>query len=211
MSQASLHHPLGAVAYSAPVPPTSPPHTGSPSSLELVTLRDGSRLSLRAAAAVDEPALLAFLGALCLEARRLRFFSAAIDVDKAAHWAAATGAGRYGLIAEDDDGSIVGHAAYVELDHTRAEVAVEIADDLHGQGLGTILIERLACAAERFGVARFEALVLPENRLMLEVFTEGFDARVRFRDGTDTVEFPTSASRLAHERFPDGTRAPGVS
>jgi GNAT superfamily N-acetyltransferase len=159
---------------------------------------------------MDEPALLTFLGALCLEARRLRFFSAAIDVDKAAHWAAATGAGRYGLIAEDD-GSIVGHAAYVELDHTRAEVAVEVADHLHGQGLGTILIERLARAAERLGVARFEALVLPENRLMLEVFKDGFDAKVRFRHGTDAVEFPTSAWRLAHERFPAGTGAPHVS
>jgi GNAT superfamily N-acetyltransferase len=212
MSQPWLDSALGPIASDAPLLPASPCCDDTPSSsIELVTLRDGSCLSLRRSAAMDEPALFTFLGALCLEARRLRFFSAAIDVDKAAHWATATGAGCYGLIAEDDDGSIVGHAAYVELDHTRAEVAVEVADDLHGQGLGTILIERLACAAERRGIARFEALVLPENRLMLEVFKDGFDAKVRFRHGTDAVEFPTSAWRLAHERFSAGTRAPDVS
>jgi GNAT superfamily N-acetyltransferase len=37
-------------------------------------------------------------------------------------------------------------------DKTCAEVAVEIADHLHGRGLGTLLIERLAAVAERRGL-----------------------------------------------------------
>ncbi|MGA7054568.1 MAG: hypothetical protein WBZ37_25545, partial [Mycobacterium sp.] len=37
-----------------------------------------------------------------------------------------------------DDGSILGHAVCIELDDASAELAVEVADRLHGQGLGTI-------------------------------------------------------------------------
>ncbi len=39
---------------------------------------------------------------------------------------------------------MVAHALYIQLDGTRAEVAVEVADHLHGRGFGTILIEQLA-------------------------------------------------------------------
>lgn len=50
-------------------------------------------------------------------------------------------------------------------------------------------------------ITTFVAEVLPENRAMLDVFRDGFDAHVRFHDGTDTAEFPTAAWRLARERF----------
>jgi len=47
---------------------------------------------------------------------------------------------------------------------------------------------------------------------MLEVFCRGFDAHVRLRDGTDTVEFPTATRRLASKRFGAGSerKGPGV-
>jgi hypothetical protein len=45
------------------------------------------------------------------------------------------------------DGRARRHALYVQLDRTRAEVAVEVADHLHDRGLGTIFIERLAAVA----------------------------------------------------------------
>lgn len=168
---------------------------------QLVRLRDGSSVTVRAASAADEPALLTFLSGLCSEARRMRFFTGAADIEYAAHLAAASGEDRYGLIAHDEQGMTVGHAAYVKLDDKRAEVAVEIADHLHGRGLGTLLIERLAAVAEARGITRFVAEVLPENRAMLDVFRDGFDAHVRFHDGTDTAEFPTAAWRPARERF----------
>jgi GNAT superfamily N-acetyltransferase len=168
---------------------------------ELVRLRDGSSVTVRAATARDEPALLSFLNGLCLEARRMRFFTGAADIPYAAHLAAATGADRYGLIAHDEAGLTVAHATYVKLDEQRAEVAVEVADHLHGRGLGTTLIERLAAVAEARGITSFVAEVLPDNSAMLDVFRDGFDAQLHFHDGTDTAEFPTAAWRLAHERF----------
>jgi GNAT superfamily N-acetyltransferase len=160
---------------------------------ELIHLRDGSSVTICPTSALDEPALRAFLSALSLEARRMRFFTGAPDIDYAAHLAAASDAEHCGLIARDQHGTIVGHAAYVQLDDERAEVAVEIADDLHGRGLGTILIEQLAAIASGRGLTQFLAKVLPENRAMLDVFRDGFDAHLSYRDGTDTVVFPTAS------------------
>jgi len=168
---------------------------------EHLRLRDGSTVEIRRAVASDEPELRSFFGDLCLEARHLRFFSAAIDLDSAAHWASEVGEDRCGLLVHDERGLLVGHACFVKIDSVRAEVAVEVADRLHGDGLGTMLIERLAAIAEAQGVTQFIAEVMPQNRAMLEVFCGGFDAHVRLRDGTDTVEFPTSSWRLSSERF----------
>jgi GNAT superfamily N-acetyltransferase len=127
--------------------------------VEVVRLRNGSWVRLRPVTTPDEPVLREFLAGLCPEALRLRFFSGAANIDSAAHWAAATGPARYGLIAADETGEIVGHATYVQLDvprgePARAEVAVEVADSLHGCGLGTILIERLAQVAQERASSR---------------------------------------------------------
>jgi GNAT superfamily N-acetyltransferase len=176
---------------------------------EPVRLRDGSLVAVRAARTDDEPALRSFLDGLCLEARRMRFFSAASDLTYAAHLGSATGADRYGLVAHDEAGVLVGHATYVQLNARHAEVAVEVSDDLHGRGLGTILIERLAEVAEGHGITYFVAEVLCENRAMLDVFREGFDARVVLQEGPEErVEFLTSGWRLARERFHQESRSP---
>jgi L-amino acid N-acyltransferase YncA len=186
------------------------PHLDVAVEPELVRLRDGSSVTVRPVQAGDEGPLRAFLQDLCAEARRLRFFSGAVDIDSAAQWAADVSEGRCGLVAHDEAGTIVGHAAFIALDTKHAEVAVEVADDLHGCGLGTLLIERLAAIAERRGVAYFVAEVLCENRAMLDVFREGFDARVVHHDGPqERVEFLTSSWRLAHERANTGTGARG--
>lgn len=161
-------------------------------------LGDGSQVTVRAATASDEPALLAFLSALCLETRRLRFFTGGADIAGAAHQDAATGADRCGLIAYDQNGVVVGHVMCVELDAERAEIAVEVADHLHGRGLGTILIARLARIAERRGIRRFVAEVLTENRAMLDVFRDAFGAHVVHVAGPqEAIEFPTANWRLA--------------
>ncbi len=157
--------------------------------------------------AADEEQLCRFLTALGLEARRLRFFSGGVDIEQLAHQVAATGPGRLGLLAIDAGGEIAGHAVAICLSPQTAEVAVEVSDDLHGEGLGTILIERLAQLAEARGIETFVAQVLGDNRAMLDVFQEGFDAHVSWREGLDVVEFPTSAWRLAAARYPSATPA----
>ena len=68
------------------------------------------------------------------------------------------------LIAVDGD-EIVGVGRWVRLpdDPTTAEVAVVVADDVQGQGLGRRLGLALADAAVERGIARFNALLLSDN------------------------------------------------
>jgi GNAT superfamily N-acetyltransferase len=174
---------------------------------ELVRLRDGSSVTVRSVGQGDEAPLQAFLTDLCANSLRLRFFTGGANVAIAAHWAASTPADHYGLLAHDEMGVLVAHAVYVQLDETRAEVAVEVADHLHDRGLGTVLLERLGTIAEERGITHFVAEVLPENRAMLDVFRDGFDAHVAFHEEIDTVEFPTAAWRLVRERFGSTARA----
>lgn len=178
--------------------------TTSPDEPTSACLRDESQVTIRLCTEDDEPALFGFLANLCPEARRLRFFTGAVDLGGAAHLSAESNPHRVGLVAFDEAGELVGHALFTQLGNDepgRAEVAVEVADELHGLGLGTILIERLSEIAEHRGLGTFVAEVLPENDAMLDVFRDGFDAEVHWRDGVELVEFPTSAWRVAHKRY----------
>ena len=168
---------------------------------QLVRLRDGSKATVRAARAGDEPAVLVLLGSLRPDELRMRFFTGAVNLDKAAHDESSVQDGRFGLVAHDSSGMLVAHAFYACLDDARAEVAVEVADHLHGRGLGTLLLEMLARVAEDEGIHTFHAEVLPDNHAMLNVFRKAFAAHVRFRAGVEHVEFATSAWRAARERL----------
>ena len=80
-------------------------------------------------------------------------------------------------------------ATYVRLrDPARAEVAFAVADDLHGRGIATRLLERLAVHASAAGVQRFVAEVLPQNTAMLRVFDDaGFATSRVLQDGVVEV------------------------
>jgi GNAT superfamily N-acetyltransferase len=166
-------------------------------------LRNGATVSIRPVTADDEAAIFAFLTDLSEDSRRLRFFSAAADLRREARrGAAGDDAEHHGLVALAPGRGIVGHAIYVRVPAAeRAEVAVEVADDLHHLGLATLLMIRLAQFAEEHQIPRFFAEVLPENRDMLDVFRDGFAAAsTAGRDQVD-VEFATSSWRDACARF----------
>jgi N-acetylglutamate synthase-like GNAT family acetyltransferase len=166
-------------------------------------LRGGLRVSLRPASIDDEPAILRFLTQLSAESRRRRFFTAAVDLRAETHRELTVPAvDHHGLLAWLPGRGVVGHAIYVRMPlATRAEVAVEVADDLHHLGLATQLVIRLAQDAEERHITRFFADVLPENGDMLAVFRDAF-ATVSV-NGLDAIEieFPTSGWRAADARF----------
>lgn len=140
---------------------------------------------------------------LSVDSQRLRFFTAAVDLRaEARRGAADDDSDHHGIVALAPGRGLVGHAVYVRLPGAlRAELAVEVADDLHHLGLATLLIIRLAQIAEDHEITSFFAEVLPENRDMLAVFHDGFAAlTVNRRDEID-VEFATSSWRAAHARF----------
>lgn len=165
-------------------------------------LRNGRTVAVRPATREDEASIWEFLSELSIESRRLRFFSAAIDLRAQAHRdAAGDDADHHGVLAMAPGRGIAGHAIYVRLPRCeRAEVAVEVADEFHRLGLATLLVIRLAEFAQHHQITHFFAEVLPENRDMLAVFRDGFAAATRTRRDVIEVEFPTSRC-AAHARF----------
>jgi nucleotide-binding universal stress UspA family protein/GNAT superfamily N-acetyltransferase len=140
----------------------------SPSWRKTITLRDGARATLRPIAPEDKPLLVAIFERLSEESRYRRFFTPMnelspaeldyfVDIDHEDHEA---------IIAIDpSSGEALGVARYVRSkeDAEVAEVAVTVADDWQGRGLGRALLDRLTYRARREGVRRFSALVLTDN------------------------------------------------
>lgn len=170
---------------------------------EELCLRNGLKVSISPVTVADERAILEFMAHLSADSRRRRFFSAAIDLRAEAH-REVTGdvADHFGLLARAAGLGVVGHAIYVRVpDSARAEVAVEVADDLHHLGLATQLVIRLAQFAENRRITQFSAEVLPENRDMLAVFRDGFATVSRSGPDAIEIEFPTSGWRAANTHF----------
>ncbi|HEY6709359.1 MAG TPA: GNAT family N-acetyltransferase, partial [Actinomycetota bacterium] len=171
-----------------------------------VVLRDGSTVHVRPSRPGDAPAMEQLLEGLSDRSRWLRFFSGFPNLAQAVRWATEVDyEHRYGLVATTGgDGHLVGHAGWErEADHPdRAEAALEIVDALQGKGLGTILLGQLAEAADQAGVEVLTAEVLPENHLMIKVFRDsGFPVKTHTVPGAVLVEFPSSLSPEARERF----------
>lgn len=169
-----------------------------------VVLRDGSPATIRPVRPDDEPALLRFYEALSQESRYLRFFSGAANLQKAASTAAHVDYhDRYGLIAlTGAGGTVIANGMYIKTALNRAEVAFAVSDDYQGHGLGTLLLGQLAEAAAQAGISLFEAMILPSNHRMIDVFRQsGFTVRTTVEPGQIIVEFPTSFSPKAIELF----------
>ncbi|KGM17160.1 hypothetical protein N867_09135, partial [Actinotalea fermentans ATCC 43279 = JCM 9966 = DSM 3133] len=100
--------------------------------------------------------------------------------------------------AEDGTERIIAVARFDRTGPTTAEVAFNVSDRHHGRGLGSVLLEHLAAAAQERGVHRFTAEVLPQNGRMLAVFREaGYEVHQRLDDGIVWVSFdvdPTERS-----------------
>ncbi len=164
-------------------------------------LRDGSSIRLRRSRPEDEAGLLAFLSALALESRRMRFAGLVTDLAGLARRWAEPEARDCSLVGEAG-GRIVAHGSYNVAGRDIAEVAFLVADECQGRGIATLLLDELAARARDADITTFYAEVLPENARMLEVFREsGFPTRVRVEPGALVVEFPTELSDAARERF----------
>ena len=174
--------------------------SNSPRDIDVV-LRDGSSVRIRAAKPSDEAATVAFLNGLSDTSRTLRFGHGATDlVATAKGWTDADCTDCCVLAVLG--GEIVGQASYDRLAPDRAKVGFTVADSFQGRGVGTLLLKRLAEAAEADGVAVFEADVVPDNHRMLDVFKEsGFGITMKSEPGLVRVQFPTSITPDARARF----------
>ncbi|MDA0165013.1 GNAT family N-acetyltransferase [Solirubrobacter ginsenosidimutans] len=187
---------------------------GEPAGAVDVALRDGSTVRVRPVVAGDYDQLRALLGSLSPESRWLRFFSAGVDLDTMARRAASRGSGRgYGVVATvGAPERIVGHAAYVVTAPGKAEVAFEVSEERHGQGIGTLLLAHLAAVAPSEGIQRFVATVHPSNSRMAQVFrNSGFPVELAVGPGLLEFELPASLDAGAIAAFEDRDRAAAVA
>lgn len=140
-----------------------------------VLLSDGTFASIRPVVPGDGPALHGLHGAISDDSLFLRFFgsgrrAAHVYVDHVLSSPATLA-----LVALCGD-RVVGLATAEPTGPGCYEVAFLVADDLHGHGVGTLLMEHLADLARARGATTFTAEVLQDNHRMLEVFTgAGFD------------------------------------
>jgi GNAT superfamily N-acetyltransferase len=169
-----------------------------------VALRDGATVTVRPLTATDELSIRRLLAGLSDESRVLRFFSAGASMERAATAMAALTPDRgRGLVAVTGNPErIVAHAAYIREAPARAEVAFEVADDWQGLGISTLLLAHLSEQAAADGIDTFTAVVLPDNRRMIQVFRDsGFAVKVRSEPGELLVELPAELGPDARARF----------
>ena len=136
-----------------------------------VVLRDGSQVQIREVRGSDAPLLADGFARLSARSRQQRFLSPKHSLSAAElrfltevdhHDHEAIGA------LNPADGRGVGIARYIRApdDPQAAEIAVTIADDWQGRGLGTELLARLSDRARQEGICRFTATIAYGNAAM---------------------------------------------
>jgi acetyl coenzyme A synthetase (ADP forming)-like protein len=167
-----------------------------------VVLADGGTVHIRPIRSDDDDALLCLYSRLSEESLYLRFFSpvppptarqleALTDVDYRR---------RFALVAELNDEMVAIARFDRRGDGQEAEVAFTVQDDQQGRGLGTILLEHLAGAAQELGVRRFVASTLANNTRMLRVFADaGYQVQRRPDGGVIELSFPITATSASIE------------
>ena len=175
---------------------TGPP----PYAPRTVLLANGTVARVRTTTPEDRSALLALHRGASDNSIYLRFFSvnrAASDsfVDRVC----TVSAGEWSLVAEQGR-RIVGIATAAVESPGRAEVALLVDEQMHGLGIGTLLLEHLAEWSATFGVSSFSAEVLAGNVSMLRVFHDAGFVLDQQRDHevmTVTMDIRPSAASLA--------------
>jgi acyl-CoA synthetase (NDP forming) len=111
------------------------------------------------------------------------------------------------------DGRVVAVAGYDRLNEPgAAEVAFAVADEMHGRGLATRLLEQLAEIAAARGISRFDAEVMAGNRGMLGVFAgAGFDTRRQTEFGEIHLALDLRPTERLEERMADRTHVAAVA
>jgi len=97
-------------------------------------------------------------------------------------------------------GQLVGVASYEPTGrHGVAEVAFAVADEMHGRGIATLLLEHLVSLARQRHLIAFAAETLPENVAMLRVFADaGLQVKRKFTDGVIELTMPLPGLDAGH-------------
>jgi RimJ/RimL family protein N-acetyltransferase len=156
------------------------------------TLRNGTPVLIRVAAAADRDKFVAAFDKLEPNSIYTRFFSVrkgltAAELDRLGATDFVNGVTLAALVGSAPDETVIGGASYVALPagagSRSAEVAFTIEEDYQGQGLASQLLSMLVAIARQHGIGRFEADVLAGNASMLKVFERSGLPLSKARDG----------------------------
>jgi len=163
-----------------------------------VFLTDGSPAEIRPLRPDDRPAVTTLFESCSQENLYTRFFTIGHGV-VARHvdhlFDRAADARTYVLLKAD---RVIGIADVERCDDSTSEIAFLVADDSHGRGIATLLLERAAEDARAAGVAWFVADVLAINHPMLEVFADaGFRVERHVDHGDVALRMSTELDAAA--------------
>ena len=122
-------------------------------------LTDGTTAEIRPAAPGDVAAVTAMHEAMSPDNSYLRFFNfSRLSAEQEAERVCRAPATDHMALLAFVGGQVVGVASYeVKSGTTEAEVALAVADQMHGRGVGTLLLEHLVSVAGRWGLSTFTA------------------------------------------------------
>jgi RimJ/RimL family protein N-acetyltransferase len=139
------------------------------------TLRDGTRVEIRAQRNEDRADLLEAFDRLSAQSRYTRFFAPKSGFSEAeiAQFMKVDFVDHVALmaVAQVEGGPrIVGAGRYIVSQPGAAEIAFAVDDSYQGRGVASAVIRSLAAIARAAGIDSFHAEVLAENAPMLRVF-----------------------------------------
>jgi acyl-CoA synthetase (NDP forming)/GNAT superfamily N-acetyltransferase len=179
---------------------SAPPQTESalPGPADVV-LADGRLGVIRRLEPGDGVAIHALHEQTSDDALRMRFFNVSRPAAHAYVEHVLADPDTIALVAEVG-GRLVALATAEPTGPDSSEVALLVADDHHGQGLGTLLLEHLFALARDRGIRRIEAEVLVENHAMLRVLADtGFELTQYPDRGVVMVNLQTAGNPKAQE------------
>ena len=151
------------------------------------TLSDGTQIFFRPVRPTDERALSEMLYSLSTESVRTRYMTQTMafphkDVQHLTNLDYRQDIAIVGTVPRISGDQIVALAQYFLDPHTQtAEVAFIVQDEWQQKGMGTFLLDYITAIAEKRGVRRFYATVLPINKPMLAIFrNSGYDVSTEF-------------------------------
>jgi acyl-CoA synthetase (NDP forming)/RimJ/RimL family protein N-acetyltransferase len=161
-------------------------------------LTDGRAVRVRAVQATDRPALLALNAASSDRSIYLRFFTLSRHAaDSYVDLLTRPPTDDHVALLAELDGQPIAVAGFERVDVDCAEIALLVADDFQHEGVGTLLLEQLAAAARRSGIARFTAEVLVVNATMTKALHSlGYPVSSMIAEGVNTLNLdlrPTDA------------------
>ena len=161
------------------------------------TLGDGTTLVIRPIRPDDKPLLRDGFARLSERSRYFRFFTqlstlsehqlhylTEIDQDRHSAWVAG--------VVEDNRETGVGVVRWIRLpkEPVTAEVAVTVVDDYQSRGIGRALVYVAAREGLSYGVERFRAVALAENRATIAMLTSMGASSGTYEKGVVHLEIP---------------------